>query len=137
MSYLLVRMYKCVLVWAHVDPPHLISSSLLLCIVHYCSGGGAITAALYLSEFITPVSTKDASDSSEDKDNEDKTDSSSSSKAEVDTAKSNDEKATSSAPSMTWFHVDFMGSKGSSAEPQGMRAIYEYIRIEILGKEKN
>ena len=83
------------------------------------------------------MSTKDASDSSEDKDNEDRTESSSSSsKAEVDTTKSNDEKATTSAPSMTWFHVDFMGSKGSSAEPQGMRAIYEYIRIEILGKEK-
>lgn len=117
---------------------YLISLPFLHCILHYCRGGGAITAALYLSEFITPVSTKDASDSSEDKDNEDKTDSSSSSsKAEVDITKSNDDKSTSSAPSMTWFHVDFMGSKGSSAEPQGMRAIYEYIRIEILGEEKN
>lgn len=131
-------MYTCVLVWAHVYPPHLISLPLLHCIVHYCRGGGAITAALYLSEFITPVSTKDASDRSEDKDNEEKTDSSSSStsKAEVDITKSNDEKSTSSAPSMTWFHVDFMGSKGSSAEPQGMRAVYEYIRIELLGKEQ-
>lgn len=133
-------MYTCVIVWAHVDPSHLISFPFLHYIVHSCSGGGAITAALYLTEFITPASTKDASDSSEDKDNEEKADSSSSSstsKAEVDITKSNDEKSTSTAPLMTWFHVDFMGSKGSSAEPQGMRAIYEYIRIEILGKEKN
>jgi hypothetical protein len=128
-------MHTYVLILAHVDPSHLISFPYLYCIVHYCRGGGAITAALYLSEFITPVSTKDASDSSEDKDNEDKTDSSSSSsKVEVDVTKSNDGKPTSSA---TWFHVDFMGSKGSSAEPQGMRAVYEYIRIEILGNQKN
>jgi hypothetical protein len=132
--------HKCVNTGLHRSlSSYLISFPFLRCIVHYCRGGGAITAALYLSEFITPVSTKDASDSSEDKDNEDKSDSSSSSspKAEVDVAKTNDEKSTSSAPSMTWFHVDFMGSKGSSAEPQGMRAVYEYIRIEILDKEKN
>ena len=32
--------------------------------------------------------------------------------------------------SMIWFHVDFMGSKGGNAEPQGMRAVYEYIKSE-------
>ena len=34
--------------------------------------------------------------------------------------------------SMVWFHVDFMGSKGGNAEPQGMRAVYEYIKSEYV-----
>jgi hypothetical protein len=33
-------------------------------------------------------------------------------------------------PAMTWFHVDFGGSKGGAADPQGMRAVYEYIKAE-------
>lgn len=33
-------------------------------------------------------------------------------------------------PAMTWFHVDFGGSKGGAADPQGMKAVYEYIKSE-------
>lgn len=29
---------------------------------------------------------------------------------------------------ITWFHIDFMGLKNNVAEPQGLRAVYEYIR---------
>ena len=31
-----------------------------------------------------------------------------------------------------WFHIDFMGSKNGHAEPQGMTAVYEYIKQFIL-----
>lgn len=34
------------------------------------------------------------------------------------------------APKPIWFHIDFMGSKGGQAEPQGMRAVYEFIKRE-------
>jgi len=30
-----------------------------------------------------------------------------------------------------WFHIDFMGSKGGRAEPQGMRAVYAYLRNHL------
>ena len=103
-------------------------------------GGGAITAALYLSEFITPMSAKNTTNSTgtEDKDKEEKIEASASLKTEEgDVTTSVEEKSTSTSsssttPAMIWFHVDFMGSKGSSAEPQGMRAVYEYIKTEII-----
>ena len=114
-----------------------------MCCIVRTRGGGAITAALYLSEFITPVSAKNTTNSSEDKDlgkvtkTEEKMEASSSLKTEEgDKNISVEEKSTStsseSAPTMVWFHVDFMGSKGSSAEPQGMRAVYEYIKAGII-----
>lgn len=67
---------------------------------------------------------------------EEKIEASSSKTEEGDITMSVEEKSTStsseSAPAMIWFHVDFMGSKGSSAEPQGMRAVYEYIKTEVI-----
>lgn len=73
------------------------------------------------------------------KDKEEKIEASASLKTEQegDVTTSVEEKSTSTSsssttPAMIWFHVDFMGSKGSSAEPQGMRAVYEYIKTEII-----
>ena len=77
----------------------------------------------------------DPVDSTEEKNTGDKTESSTSSEVEADITKSIDEKSVTSTPSMTWFHIDFMGSKGSSAEPQGMKAVYEYIKTEILKEQ--
>ena len=100
-----------------------------------CSLGGAITAALYLSEYINPVK------KTEDKSTEDKIEKDS--KAIVDAAIVPD----SSLPSepveeekekkskLVWFHLDFMGSKGGNAEPQGMRAVFEYIKSEYKTPE--
>lgn len=89
--------------------------------------GGAITAALYLSEFITPVPVKSKVEQTTDPDGV----------ADISALKvstSLDSDAESEKPpvasTMTWFHVDFGGSKGGAADPQGMRAVYEYIKAE-------
>ncbi len=61
--------------------------------------GGAIIAALYLHEFVKPIASAETDDSS-----------------------------TSGKKSPTWFHIDFMGLQSGRAEPQGMRAVLEYLR---------
>lgn len=87
-----------------------------------CRLGGAITAALYLSEFITPVPVKDGTEQTQDSDVvADQSGIKVSASVDGDSEK---------PPAMTWFHVDFMGSKGGAADPQGMRAVYEYIKAE-------
>jgi leucyl aminopeptidase len=72
-------------------------------------GGGAIIAALYLSEFLTKPTKKDEEGGTTDDD--------------------------SKAKKPIWFHIDFMGTKNGVAEPQGMRSIYEYINRELIVKE--
>jgi hypothetical protein len=80
--------------------------------------GGAITAALYLSEFIYPIETKT------DKEKVDETDEI---KIEdIDTRK-NDIPIETEKSKMVWFHVDFPGS-----EPRGMKTVYEYIKSEYV-----
>lgn len=73
--------------------------------------GGAITAALYLSEFISTDTTNSSSDEK-----------SSNTNSDTDIKDENKKKA---AP--LWFHIDFMGSKSNYAEPQGMMACFEYL----------
>lgn len=82
-------------------------------------GGGAIFAALYLSEFLRKSS----------KVGESKAEGNSSDPSYTQQASSRD---SNSAKSHVWFHMDFMGSKNGIAEPQGMRAIYEYIKRELV-----
>lgn len=102
--------------------------------------GGAITAALYLSEFITPVPSKAKAASKELR--EDESDTSVKSTDDVTPqlqvqvkSEGSDDEAVVPAPSpVTWFHIDFMGAKGGQAEPQGMRAVYEYIKSEHVEK---
>ena len=113
--------------------------------------GGAITAALYLSEFISPVK-KNKSDEKDGKDGKDENESTDG-KEENDGKDRKDEKDEKDGKEgkdgkdgkdgddgggekkVVWFHVDFMGSKGGSAEPQGMRAVFEYIKSEYAIKE--
>jgi len=85
------------------------------------AGGGAITAALYLSEFISPPTTATAqgSDSEDEDEGEDE-------KEQEDA----DEKSGGINNGMTWVHLDFMGMKGELAEPQGLRTMYSYILSE-------
>ena len=106
--------------------------------------GGAITAALYLSEFLDPMKSK----KSEDKDSNDEMNdkeiiATTNEKNKIDSKESGSTvSATNNGDSlnenevvkssMVWFHVDFMGSKGGNAEPQGMRAVYEYIKSEYV-----
>ena len=77
--------------------------------------GGAITAALYLSEYLN--SRKPSTDEDDQLDicgvDDDVNDSSS------------DDKPTKEP---FWVHVDFMGAKLGMGEPQGLRAMYEYIK---------
>ncbi len=77
--------------------------------------GGAIIAALYLQEFIEPttnsLSNKQKSEHSKNK----------------HTANNND----NGRSDTTWFHIDFMGLYKGMAEPQGLRAVFEYIKALI------
>ena len=81
--------------------------------------GGAITAALYLSEFITPWKSRNDSVAVEGKGD----------RSRNDTEKAADAKG----KELIWFHIDFMGSKNGHAEPQGMSAVFEYIKQFLLG----
>lgn len=86
--------------------------------------GGAITAALYLSEFIVPwKSTRNISSSAavEGADGGGRNETS----EKIANEKGND---------VIWFHIDFMGSKNGHAEPQGMAAVFEYIKKFIINK---
>ena len=131
----------------------------ILVFCHSLCRAGAITAALYLSEFIAPPSRPKPSATATDADDEDSSeanslestsseatatppaavedatnladDSSAASPTSEDCAEASAEESAEAAeaavaPAATvWFHLDFMGSKGSRAEPQGMRAVYE------------
>ena len=96
--------------------------------------GGAITAAVYLSEFITPLTCESASSSaylsSKSKKNK------SEEKKEDDDEEENNGNAEASesegskklvAP--VWFHIDFMGTR-----PAGLRTMYAYINKYAAGK---
>ena len=95
-----------------------------------------------MSEFITPIPSKEKTPSKETTDN---SESDTSSKANDDvtpqlqlqakTEGSDDETVVPSQSPVTWFHIDFMGAKGGQAEPQGMRAMYEYIKSEHVDKQ--
>ena len=78
--------------------------------------GGAITAALYLSEFVTRKPNKSIDANNEEDESE-----------ELTEAKNETE---NTFKPFVWFHLDFMGTKDSKAEPQGLRAMFEYIRKE-------
>lgn len=79
--------------------------------------GGAITAALYLSEFIVPWKSKNASSSLEREDG---------GRNGTETI------ASEKGKDIIWFHIDFMGSKNGHAEPQGMAAVLEYVKKFII-----
>lgn len=142
--------------------------------------GGAITAALYLSEYITRPqvpSSKDEQVSDRNKNdsvNVVKYDNSETGKVvgaanmsavitSIDNASStvvgdtgnsvttipisiesnnldsdisnSDTKASVKTEKPVWFHVDFMGSKGGAAEPQGMRSVFEYLKRYIISDQ--
>ena len=79
--------------------------------------GGAITAALYLSEFLASKKHLTDSDDEEDCDY-------------TDNSITNSESHLSAGKTPLWVHIDFMGSKGGMAEPQGLLTMYEYIKQE-------
>jgi leucyl aminopeptidase len=103
------------------------------------TGGGAITAALYLSEFVTPLTTpasqetaylagknggedegkkRDDKDSDEDEDEDEGEDEG---KNRGDGGGEGQKDSGKLAP--IWFHLDFPGAK-----PSGMRAVYSYLK---------
>ena len=87
--------------------------------------GGAITAALYLSEYLnsrksTP-STDEQGNVCEDADDD-----------EDESRISNDFKSEKKEP--LWVHVDFMGMRQGLGEPQGLRAMYEYIKKTFVSQ---
>ena len=95
-----------------------------------------------MSEFVTPVLSKDKTSS---KDIADNSESDTPSKVnddvtpqlqlQVKSEGSDDEAVVPITSPVTWFHIDFMGAKGGQAEPQGMRAMYEYIKSEHVDKQ--
>ena len=122
--------------------------------------GGAISAALYLSEFVnipivsagssagsnagaesgvntgstlSPENSVSASTSTSTNTNTidvtkvDSNSTSFSSSSSSISSSSTEGKNRSSCPPL-WVHVDFMGSKAGMAEPQGMRAVFEFIK---------
>ena len=64
------------------------------------AGGGAITAALFLSEFVAAKQVSGAG---------------------------------GEAKKPTWLHLDFQGSRGGAADPQGLRCVLEYIQRRFAG----
>lgn len=87
--------------------------------------GGAITAALYLSEFLK--SKKPHRRNATDVEiNEESVDSEG-----EDSVKEN---SNTTQDKVTWFHIDFMGSKGDMAEPQGLISTFEYLRRRFTSK---
>lgn len=79
-------------------------------LVNAGEGAGAITAALYLQEFVG--GRKDTS-------------------ASAAVTEDGDDVSTTASTAPLWLHIDFMGTKGASAEPQGLRAVFEYIKKSI------
>ena len=80
--------------------------------VNAADGAGAITAALYLSEFVSPLGGSPMGATSD-------------CEKEAGSAESS---TTTNSSAGTWFHIDFMGTKAGCAEPQGLRVAFEYIR---------
>ena len=95
-------------------------------LVNAAEGAGAITAALYLSEFVAPLGgglagpppIAGAADGGKD------------TGGEGDAAAGASISAAGPSKAV-WFHVDFMGTKGGVAEPQGMKAVFEYIKRHV------
>lgn len=96
------------------------------------TGGGAITAALYLSEFVTPLTASSSQGSGYlagknggEKDGDKKED-----EEDEDEGKDKEEEAKKAeaeakmAP--VWFHLDFPGGK-----PSGLRAVYSYLKKSL------
>ena len=81
--------------------------------VNAADGAGAITAALYLSEFVSPLGGSPLGHITSDCEKE---------------AGSAEPSTTTNSSAGTWFHLDFMGTKAGAAEPQGLRSSFEYIR---------
>jgi len=82
-------------------------------------GGGAITAALYLSEFISPLVTTSPATTGAN--------------ASASTGERAPKRgAAASAFPPLWFHIDFYAlNKKGAAMPQGVRAMYAYIQKHI------
>ena len=89
-------------------------------------GGGAITAALYLSEFISPLVTTSVGTTGENA-------SASSIGSATSTSANTDAGAGAAAPPPPlWFHIDFYAlDRKGRATPQGVRAMYAYIQKHI------
>jgi leucyl aminopeptidase len=77
--------------------------------VNSAEGGlaGAITAALYLSEFIVPSAPKSS---------------------ESGGAESSANPSEQGSSNICWFHIDFNGFKKGAAKSQGLQSVFEYIR---------
>ena len=90
-------------------------------LVNAAEGAGAITAALYLAEFVAPLSA--AAASAKDKGE--------------DEGEGGDAPAATHPTRGVWMHLDFMGTKQGAAEPQGMRAVFEYIKRVIAPVTNN
>jgi Cytosol aminopeptidase family, catalytic domain len=87
-------------------------------LVNAAEGAGAITAALYLQEFVSKTSTAPQQSAGEGGDKEEDKEGSTS----------------NSGGKPLWAHVDFMGTKNGMAEPQGLRTFYSYIKNHIAAK---
>jgi hypothetical protein len=97
--------------------------------------GGAIKAALYLSEFIEAKKVKSASaaagsDVGEASVDDSNDTSDAGSPAEKDEEDEKDEKDGSDSKKMLWFHIDFMAASGGVPEPQAMLTMYEFVKKE-------
>ena len=86
--------------------------------------GGAITAALYLSEFIVPLN-RNASSSPSHCNQSEPIDANSGGEGLHEKI---DDAASKKPVETVWFHIDFMGSKNGQSEPQGLRAVFEYVK---------
>ena len=85
-------------------------------LVNAAEGAGAITAALYLQEFVgKPSPVSETSDKEQEKDGE----------ASI----------TSGNGKPLWVHIDFMGTKAGMAEPQGLRSCFEYIKTHVAKRD--
>ena len=108
-------------------------------LVNAGDGAGAITAALYLQEFVgSPAGGGAAGNGADKGEKTEEAEGDGEGEGEGDkegegrdgaVEGSKGHKGGRKAP--LWFHIDFMGSKAGHAEPQGMRAVYEYIKREM------
>lgn len=87
--------------------------------------GGAITAALYLSEFISPKKAAANADESSSSSGADSVSDSGSGAEDAESKDVEQGKDPLSNNNMIWIHVDFPGA------PLGLRAVYQYIKTHI------
>jgi leucyl aminopeptidase len=93
-------------------------------LVNAAEGAGAITAALYLQEFVGKSSpASESSDKEQEKDGE---------ASGTDTS-SGSSSGGNGKP--LWMHIDFMGTKAGMAEPQGLRSCFEYIKTHVAKRD--